>query len=113
MQRVALSGADRDTGRLLENIIYLELLRREGSVFVGQGPSGEVDFITQGPSGRAYYQVCESVVDPGTLERELSSLRGVGDNYPKYLLTLDDERPVSHEGIRQLYVLDWLLDRGA
>lgn len=111
MRRVALSGADRDAGRLLENVVYLELLRREGGAYIGQGPSGEVDFVTHGPSGRAYYQVCESTVDPKTLERELSSLRAVRDNYPKYLLTLDDDRPVSHEGIRQIYALDWLLGR--
>ena len=111
MRRAALSGVDRDAGRLLENVIYLELLRREGRVYIGQGPAGEIDFVTQGPSGRAYYQICESVVDPRTLERELSSLRSVRDNYPKYLLTLDDDRPISHEGIRQIYALDWLLER--
>lgn len=52
----------------------------------------------------------ESVHDSRTLERELSSLRAVRDNYPKTLITLDDERPVDHEGIRQVYALDWLLD---
>lgn len=111
MRRVALSGADRDGGRLLENVVYLELLRREGSAYVGQGTSGEIDFVTQGASGTAYYQVCETVVDPTTLERELSSFASISDNYPKYLLTLDDERPKSHNGIQQLYVLDWLLGR--
>ena len=110
MRRCALSGSDRDMGRLLENVIYLELLRREGSVFVGQGQYGEIDFITQGRDGRAYYQVCESATDPKTLDRELSSFRNADDNYPKYLLTLDDERPRSHEGIQQIYALDWLLE---
>lgn len=109
MRRAALSGADRDTGRLLEGIVYFELLRREGSAHVGQGPAGEVDFITSGSGGMKYYQVCESVIDPDTRERELSSLRAIPDNHPKYLLTLDDERPTSHDGIQQLYVLDWLL----
>ena len=110
MRRAALSGADRDTGRLLEGTVYFELLRREGPVYVGRGPAGEVDFITHGSEGVKYYQVCESVVDPGTRERELSSLRAIPDNHPKYLLTLDDERPTSHDGIQQLYVLDWLLE---
>lgn len=109
MRRAALSGADRDTGRLLEGIVYFELLRREGSVHVGQGPAGEVDFIASGSGGMKYYQVCESVVDPGTRERELSSLRAIPDNHPKYLLTLDDERPTSHDGIQQIFALDWLL----
>ena len=110
MRRTALSGEDRDTGRLLEGIVYFELLRREGSVYVGQGRTGEVDFIARGAEGTKYYQVCESVIDPGTRERELSSLRAIPDNHPKYLLTLDDERPTSHDGIQQLYALDWLLE---
>ena len=100
----------RDTGRLLENVVFLELMRREGDVFVGQGVGGEIDFITNGAGGPRYYQVSESVYDSRTLERELSSLRAVRDNYPKTLITLDDERPVDHEGIRQVYALDWLLD---
>lgn len=110
MRRAALSGEDRDTGRLLEGIVYFELLRREGSVYVGQGRTGEVDFIARGTEGTKYYQVCESVIDPGTRERELSSLKAIPDNHPKYLLTLDDERPTSHDGIQQLYALDWLLE---
>lgn len=57
------------TGVRDDPIIYLELLRREGSVYIGQGSSGEIDFVTQGPSGRACYQVCESVVGPKTRER--------------------------------------------
>ena len=60
--------------------------------------------------GRRYYQVSESVHDSATLDREPSSLRAVRDNYPKTLITLDDERPYSHEGIRQIYALDWLLN---
>lgn len=108
MRRVLCSNDVRDTGRILENVVYLELLRREGEVYVGKGPAGEIDFVTNGPSGRAYYQVSESVREPRTLERELSSLRAVPDSYPKYLITLDDERPISHEGIEQVYALDWL-----
>lgn len=109
LRRLSVPNGKRDSGRLLENVVYLELLRREGTVHVGQTSGGEVDFVTNGSRGRAYYQVCESVVDPKTLERELSSLTSIGDNYPKTLLTLDDARPKSHAGIRQLYVLDWLL----
>ncbi|RSX54130.1 ATPase [Bifidobacterium goeldii] len=109
MRRVLCSGNVRDTGRLLENVVFLELMRREGEVYVGQSASGEIDFVTNGATGRRYYQVSESVHDPNTLERELSSLRVIRDNYPKTLITLDDERPVSHEGIQQIYALDWLL----
>ncbi|OZG66471.1 ATPase [Bifidobacterium hapali] len=110
IRRILCSNNVRDTGRLLENVVFLELMRREGDVFVGQGSGGEIDFITNGVNGRRYYQVSESVRDPNTLERELSSLRAVKDNYPKILITLDDERPTSHEGIEQVYALDWLLN---
>ena len=113
MRRMLCSSRVRDTGRLLENVVFLELMRREGDVFIGQGPGGEIDFITNGTTGPRYYQVSESVHDPDTLERELSSLHAVRDNYPKTLITLDDERPVSHEGIGQVYALDWLLDDAA
>ncbi|MBW3090146.1 ATP-binding protein [Bifidobacterium miconisargentati] len=109
IRRVLCSNKVRDTGRLLENVVFLELMRREGDVYVGQGAGGEIDFITNGAGGPRYYQVSESVHDPNTLERELSSLRAVRDNYPKMLITLDDERPISHEGIQQIYALDWLL----
>ena len=88
----------------------LELMRREGDVYVGQSSGSEIDFVTNGPGGRRYYQVSESVHDSATLDREPSSLRAVRDNYPKTLITLDDERPYSHEGIRQIYALDWLLN---
>lgn len=111
MRRLSCSDTVRDTGRMLENVVYLELRRREGEVYVGKLPGGEVDFVTNGPSGRMYWQVAESVTDPRTLERELAPLRALRDNHPKHLITLDDVRPASHEGIRQVYALDWLLDR--
>lgn len=63
----------RDAGRLLENVLFLELMRIEGEAFVGQSASGEIDFITNGSDGPRYHQVSESVRDPHTLERELSS----------------------------------------
>lgn len=111
MRRIVCSNSVRDTGRILENVIFLELLRREGEIFVGKSSEGEVDFVTNGPSGRRYYQVAESVRDERTLERELRALTAVHDNFPKTLITLDDVRPVSHEGIEQIYALDWLMGR--
>lgn len=111
MRRLSCSDTVRDTGRILENVVYLELRRREGEVYVGKLPGSEIDFVTNGPSGKAYYQVAESVADSRTLEREIAPLAVLRDNHPKYLITLDDVRPVSHEGIRQVYALDWLLDR--
>lgn len=109
MRRIMCSNDVRDTGRILENIVYLELRRREGEVYVGKSPVGEIDFVTNGADGRKYYQVAQSVANPSTLKRELKTLQALTDNYPKTLITLDDERPVSHDGIQQIYALDWLL----
>ena len=108
LRRILCSNDVRDTGRILENVVYLELLRRENNVYVGQGPSGEIDFVTNGPQGIKYWQVSESVTNGETLRRELSSFEGIRDNYPKTLITLDDVREQSHQGIRQVYALDWL-----
>lgn len=109
MRRMVLSNQVRDTGRILENVVFLELLRREESVFIGRVGELEIDFVTEGSAGRAYYQVAEAVSDEKTLMRELASLRAVRDDYPKTLITLDDSDPVSHEGIQQINALDWLL----
>ena len=111
LRRILCSNNMRDTGRMLENIVFLELLRREKNVYVGQGPTGEIDFVTNGPSGVKYWQVSESTAHEETLRRELSSFEGVRDNYPKTLLTLDDSREQSYDGIRRVYVLDWLLGK--
>lgn len=108
MRRVMCSNNVRDTGRILENVVYLELLRREREVYVGRSAVGEIDFVTNGADGRKYYQVAESVAETSTLERELRSLQALRDNYPKTLITLDDVRQVSHDGITQIYALDWL-----
>lgn len=108
LRRILCSNSVRDTGRVLENIVYLELLRRERNVYVGQGPTGEIDFVTNGPAGIKYWQVSESTAREETLQRELSSFRSVRDNYPKTLLTLDDAREQSYEGVRRIYALDWL-----
>ena len=109
LRRMLCSNNVRDTGRLLENIVFLELLRREKSVYVGNGPCGEIDFVTNGPEGTKYWQVCESVASEKTLQRELSSFLGVRDNYPKTLITLDDTRHTSYDGIECVYAIDWLL----
>jgi predicted AAA+ superfamily ATPase len=109
--RKALLGAkaDRDIGRVLENIVYLELLRRENVVRTGRTGSREVDFVTTGKSGdTAYYQVAYTVRDEKTLERELASLQ-TGDSNPKFLLTMDPEER-NFDGIRQINAVKWLLD---
>ena len=108
LRRILCSNGVRDTGRILENVVFLELLRREKRVYVGWGPAGEIDFVTNGVEGVKYWQVSESVAREETLARELSSFSAVKDNYPKTLITLDDEREESFEGIRRVCALDWL-----
>ncbi len=106
-----LGSRNMDLGHILENIVYLELLRRGYEVYVGKVGSAEIDFIAIGETGEEYYQVAQTVVstDGKVLERELASLEAVKDHNPKYLLTMDFAPPISHNGIKQLNVLDWLL----
>lgn len=109
MRRMVLSGRIRDTGRILENVIFLELKRRYKNVYIGKVGNAEVDFVVESAEGYAYYQVAETVSSSATLKRELQALRSVQDDYPKYLITMDDTDEVSHQGISQVYALDWLL----
>ena len=99
-----------DMGHILENVVFLELLRRGFQVYVGKSGAGEVDFVTQDYSGNTeYYQVSWSVREAETLRRELAPLDAIPDHNAKFLLTMDNDPPISHNGIRQKYVLDWLL----
>ena len=100
-----------DMGHILENIVYLELLRRGYELYVGRQDNGEVDFIGINDSGTEYYQVALTVRDENTLKRELTPLDSISDHNPKNLLTLDDDPPTSHNGIKQLNALEWLLNK--
>lgn len=106
-----LGSKKADDGHILENIVYLELLRRGYEVFIGKVGNNEVDFIAINDEGEEYYQVAYTVKDADgkTLERELAPLDSIKDHNPKYLLTMDYGPTISHNGIKQLYVLDWLL----
>lgn len=112
--RYYLLGSKKvDLGHILENIVYLELLRRGYEVYVGKVGNAEIDFIAIGEEGEEYYQVAQTVVsaDGKVLERELASLEAVKDHNPKYLLTMDFVPLTSHNGIKQINVLDWLLNK--
>ena len=105
------SSPKSDIGHRLENIVYLELLRRnEGEIWIGKNEDKEVDFVVQKPGGeRLYYQVAYQVNDrPDTLERELAPFRKIKDNYPKILLTMDLVSE-EFEGIKKNNVVNWLL----
>lgn len=110
--RYSILGTKKaDEGHILENVVYLELLRRGYEVYVGKVGAAEVDFIAIGGEGEEYYQVAYTVIDTDgkTLERELAPLDAINDHNPKYLLTMDLGPLVSHNGIKQINVLDWLL----
>ena len=105
-----INQSSRDLGHLLENVVYLELLRRNNRVNIGKLSGKEVDFVATNMNEVEYYQVSASVLDERTLEQELAPLREIKDNYPKTLLTLDDiGNGSNYEGIKQINVIDWLL----
>ncbi len=85
-----LSGAASDIGHLIENLVYLELLRRGYKVNIGKLAEKEVDFVARDMTGVTYYQVAATVLDENTLKRELEPLEKIPDHYPKILLTLDE-----------------------
>lgn len=100
----------QDMGHILENIVYLELLRRGYKVYTGKVENLEIDFVAENKNGLAYYQVSLTTRDEKTLERELKPLKKTGDFYPKYLLTMDRDLETDYDGIRKINVIDWLLD---
>lgn len=102
--------ADKDMGRILENIVYLELLRRGYKVYVGKVDDYEVDFVAENRDGIKYFQVALSTRDENVLKSELKSLQKTGDHYPKYLLTLDLDLEADFDGIIKMNVIDWLLE---
>lgn len=102
--------AGQDMGHLLENVVYLELLRRGYKVYTGKVDNMEIDFVAENHEGLKYYQVALTVRDEETLQRELRSLQKTGDHYPKYLLTMDQDLNADYNGITKINVIDWLLE---
>lgn len=109
LRYMLLGSAQADSGHILENIIYLELLRRGYDVYVGKVGEYEVDFVARNYKGTIYYQVALSVHDETALQRELRLLMAIHDHYPKFILTLDDEPEAQYDGIRRINARDWLL----
>ena len=102
-------GKDSDIGHILENVVYLELIRRGYEVFVGAIDNGEVDFVAKNSRGTIYYQVALTTHDESTLQRELRPLQVIRDHYPKIILTMDEEPEEQYDGIRRINARDWLL----
>lgn len=109
LRYMLLGSRSTDVGHILENVIYLELIRRGYDVYVGKLDELEADFVAMDSKGIRYYQVAASVRDDKTLQRELAPLRKINDHYPKTLLTLDEDPEADYEGIRRMNALDWLM----
>ena len=105
------SKSNADVGHILENVIYLELIRRGYEVYIGKVDNVEVDFVARYEKGVKYIQVSASVRDENTLERELRPLQKITDHYPKCIMTLDIDPEADYEGIRRINALDYLMHR--
>lgn len=109
MRYMLLGSKMMDTGHILENVVYLELLRRGYDVYVGKIDNYEVNFVAQNHKGTIYYQVALIVRDEKTLQRELRPLQAIRDHYPKVILTMDEDPEIQYDGIRRINARDWLL----
>lgn len=110
-RNMLLGYRDADRGHILENVVYLELLRRDYRVYIGKVGETEVDFVAEKPREKIYIQVTESMLGETVRERELRPLRLIRDNYPKLILSMDRNYIDSYDGIMALNVIDWLLDK--
>lgn len=108
-RNMLLGYRDADRGHILENIVFLELLRRDYRIYIGKVGETEVDFVAERFNDKLYIQVTESMLSPETRERELRPLRMISDNYEKIVLSMDRSYINSYEGIKSLNLIDWLL----
>lgn len=108
-RNMLLGYRDADRGHIIENIVFLELLRRDYRVSIGKVGETEVDFVAEKPNNKVYIQVTESMQSPETRERELRPLRMIMDNYEKIVLSMDHSFINSYDGIQSLNLIDWLL----
>jgi predicted AAA+ superfamily ATPase len=112
LRDLLVSSSSGDFGHLLENTVYLELLRRGYKVNIGKLAEKEVDFVADNADGLTYIQVSASTLDENTLKRELEPLLKISDNHPKLLLTMDEYMPnANYDGIRKMGVPEWLLSK--
>ena len=108
-RNMLLGYRDTDRGHILENIVFLELIRRNYKVYIGKIGDIEVDFVAEKPNEKIYIQVTESMLSKETAERELRPLQNIQDNYEKIILSLDRNYINSYAGIKNLNLIDWLL----
>ena len=108
-RNMLLGYRDADRGHIIENIVFLELIRRDYRVYIGKVGETEIDFVAEKPNDKLYIQVTESMQSPETRDRELKPLRLIPDNYEKIVLSMDRNYINSYDGIKSLNLIDWLL----
>lgn len=108
-RNMLLGYRDADRGHIIENIVFLELIRRDYRVYIGKVGETEIDFVAEKPDDKLYIQVTESMQSPETRDRELKPLRMIPDNYEKIVLSMDRNYINSYDGIKSLNLIDWLL----
>lgn len=109
IRNIILGFRNIDEGHLLENVVYLELLRRGYRVNIGKLGEYEVNFVADSPNVIKYYQVTQSLTNDAVKERELRSLESIQDNYEKIILTMDKTINQDYNGIKVVRIIDWLL----
>ncbi len=110
IRNIILGFRNINEGHLLENVVYLELLRRGYSVNIGKSGDFEVDFVAENPNDIKYYQVAQTLANEEVKEREIRSLESISDNYEKIILTMDKTINKDYNGIKVMNIIDWLLD---
>lgn len=110
LRNYLLGFRDRDTGRMLENVVCFELLRRGFDVAIGKAGNSEIDFVASRPERKLYVQVTASMNNEAVRQRELAPLAAVKDNYEKIILSMDPGLETSYDGIQVINVVDWLLE---
>lgn len=108
-RNMLLGYRDEDRGHILENIVFLELLRRDYHVFIGKVDQQKVDFIAEKANEKLYIQVSETIQSEETRARELKPLKMIADNYEKIILSMDKSYINSYDGIKSINLIDWLL----
>lgn len=111
LRYMLLGSRSTDVGHILENVVFLELLRRGYDVYVGKVDNLEVDFVAVDSKKTTYFQVAATVRDEATLKRELAPLQSINNHYPKLILTLDEDPEADYDGIRRVNALDWLMGK--
>ena len=108
-RNLLLGYLDADLGHIIENLVFLKLLRRHYRVYIGNVGENEIDFIAEKPEEKIYIQLTESMQSPETRQRELRLLQMIPDNYEKIILSMDRSFITSYDGIKSINLIDWLL----